>query len=193
MKAQSAIEYLLSYAWALLAIVAIIVVLLMIGLPNLRNSEPERCSFLTDSMGCESIRLDNGASGNTLRIRDLAVSNNFNKKIYVCGIICSQAPLQVGMGACGQTAGKPVIDAGKSVQVVANGQMPTIAGSITCTDETNSPFVPQVGSIYRGKLYIFHSYSDETGGLGAHVSTGELVARTQATVYRRDHWFVPPA
>jgi len=23
--------------------------------------------------------------------------------------------------------------------------------------------------------------------------TGELVARTQATVYRRDHWFVPPA
>jgi hypothetical protein len=171
MKAQSATEYLLSYSWAILALTALIVVLLIIGLPNIANSEPERCSFPVGSIGCENFRVDTGGASNAVRLNQLTVSNSFNKKIYICNLMCSEAPLSaipMSVPACGGNVLKQSIEPGKNaiLNIVP----------VSCTDNSGQSVNLAVNSLYRGKLYLFYSYEDETSG-PANIATGELVAR----------------
>ena len=173
MKAQSATEFLLNYAWAILALTALIVVLLFIGLPNLTNSEPERCSFPAGSIGCENFRVDNGGASNAVRLNELSVSNGFNKKIYVCSLACSEAQLSMSAIACGGNTLKPSIVPGASMTL----DVPALFGAAAlCKDNSNQPVNLAVNGLYRGKLYLSYSYEDETSG-PAHIATGELVAR----------------
>ncbi|MDO8339668.1 MAG: hypothetical protein Q7T16_03350 [Candidatus Burarchaeum sp.] len=175
MKAQSATEFLLNYSWAILALTALIVVLLLIGLPNLANSEPERCDFPAGSTGCEILRLDNGGSGDALQVKDFILTNNFNKKIYICGIGCSQSFSSTPPLACGGSLTKPPIAPGANVKL---DDVPVLFGasSARCTDDSGQPVILAVNGIYRGNLYLFYSYDGETTG-NAHVSTGAIVAR----------------
>ena len=176
MKGQNAVEFLLTNTWSLLAVLLILGFLVLIGLPNLRNSEPERCHFAAGSVGCESIYVGKGGAGGSLAIRDMNVSNGFSRRIYVCGLACSVQASPPSAPACGKSPSAPAIEPGNSKLIVSNW---LLSGSqVTCYDDSGSSTSTAVNSIYRGKLYLLYSYEHETFGSGnAHVATGELVAR----------------
>ena len=69
MRGQGSVEYLLTYAWALVVIVVVLAVFALIGLPNLRESEPERCHFAAGSVACEGFFIGIHPGGLGLAVR----------------------------------------------------------------------------------------------------------------------------
>lgn len=81
-KAQAALEYLTTYGWALLALLAIIASLSYFGFNDIQNEIPSSCVFGSD-FACNSyVGVDNGSFG-------FALKNMQRTTINVTGVKCS--------------------------------------------------------------------------------------------------------
>lgn len=79
-RGQSAMEYLMTYGWALLVIVVVLAALVLLGIFN--PPTPETCSF-PPGVFCTGLRMDT-ASQYSFNLR-----NAMGKTMYVCGVVCT--------------------------------------------------------------------------------------------------------
>jgi len=82
LRGQSAMEYLMTYGWAILVIIIVIAVLFYIGVLNPRNVTPTSCTF-PPGISCTSYKLD---TNNTLNIR---IGQSVGHRINLTGINCT--------------------------------------------------------------------------------------------------------
>ncbi len=83
-KGQSAMEYLMTYGWAILVIIIVIAVLFYIGVLNPRNVTPTVCNF-PPGISCSSFKLTS-PDGQLFLIIGQATGH----KIHVTNVACSQ-------------------------------------------------------------------------------------------------------
>jgi len=153
-KGQTAIEFLMTYGWAILAVVIVVAVLFYLGVFSPRNVAPNSCQ-LPAGFSCYSFKI----SGNASLYLDLGQSTG--KKVRITGIACSKAD------SPSLASANITIDSG-SHAVVANS-------NVTCK-EPNDSSPGNSSSYYRGKIVI--SYTEIETGL-PHQIKGEIAGRLE--------------
>jgi hypothetical protein len=187
-RGQNAVEFLVTYSWALLVVALVIALLVVMGVPALHGSEPDRCGFNAGSLGCERLLVAKTMGGD-LVVQQLNITNNFNKQIYVCGAYCTdeatgpdslpatKIPAAFN-GACGSMPSPVAAIAPGETGAVAIGGIVRGQYVAFCRDASgNIPSTP-VGSPYGGRLYLLYSYADEASG-APRIAVADVVSRVE--------------
>ncbi len=153
MKLQSAIEYLVTYGWALLIIGIALAVLFALGVFNSATLAPQECIF-PGGISCTNFYMSpNG-------IITLSILQATQSPINVTSIGCSDNPSAVVFS----TINNPPSD---------QAYMP-IGGSFTFSVQCYAngiPFNGVSGSLYEG--YVIFNYTDEISGF-PHTAQGQV-------------------
>lgn len=161
-KGQAAMEYLMTYGWAILVIVVVLAALLYLGVFNVPT--PERCQLQT-GINCNSFRLV-GSSG----ALSLSLSNGLGKEITVTAVHCTKnTAFNPGTGTFKTTGLTTAIPVGSTVALSA--------ATCTSTDDTTATS-GTVGNAYVGKLFVKYYYTDEGSG-SPRVNAGDLNVKFQ--------------
>lgn len=89
-RSQAAIEFLMTYGWALLAIFAVVGVIVYFGFIDLTTFSPENCD-MGYRLGCKDFRLNKGLG----EIR-LSVFNSFQDKIMLVNVTVNSTQMSGG-------------------------------------------------------------------------------------------------
>lgn len=153
-KAQAAMEYLLTYGWAILIMVVVVAVLYYLGV--ITPHTPTFCTFENQVFSCKAFKLTSNTGNAGGLILDLAQTTGHD--ILIVGFNCTT----------NQTWSETdFTTAGQNVTVPANSDMPlngtaTSMGPLPCYKNDNSLIgASDSGSSYRGKIYI-HYWDLET-------------------------------
>ncbi len=164
LKGQAAMEYLMTYGWALLVIVIVIFILLFIN----PLKPPEGCRFDTIGFTCNAPLVD---SNGTLY---LTFTNGNSNNIEIWGLNCTTD----------RTTKPPAFDAAahtvaiKSLQRQEPYELQSAThGGIQCYDAKNAKLQPSAGSDFTGRLWVFYK-NEEDGSNYPMRSTSATVTTT---------------
>ena len=152
-KAQSAMEFLTTYGWAVLIALIMVGVLYMLGVFNPSRATPNLCS-LPPGFSCYAYKITNGG------VLYLDLSQSTGGDVEIDGIECSaQDPLP-----------DPALFT--DPQVIRNSRHKSLTDLLPCVKSDGNP--PSTGDYYSGKLIIeYKDASDMThiisGDIGYHV------------------------
>lgn len=158
-KAQSAMEFLMTYGWAILIMLVVVGVLFMLGVFNPQTASPNSC-ILPAGFSCYgyAIRdagvlvIDIGqATGSDVQITNMACTAQDNPTVPALS-----API--------------VIQSGKHVQVPGTE-------ALTCYNEDGAT-TPSEGDFYRGTLHIY--YTDQRTSI-THKIKGDISYKVEAS------------
>lgn len=151
MRAQAAMEYLMTYGWALLVIVIVIAILLIIN----PFSAPQGCRFDNLGFSCSNPVVD--TSGNLF----VRITNNQNNAIGIIELGCTydKNPEPRNMQSF-------------SVVVPRQGYQDVI-GQISC--ETSAPLAP--GQEFSGKIWMSYVNEEDPPGYPVHVASASFVTK----------------
>lgn len=151
---QSAVEFLMTYGWAILILIIVIGTLWKLGVFNLGNTAPNLCSLPAD-IGCVSaVLFPSGAL-------HLNIQQATQYTINVVAVGCTTV----------------VPDA--AINVISPPNTISIGGNQTFTVQCyqgGNPFSAPIGQEYRG--YIVVNYTDLTTGF-LHTAQGTLIETVQ--------------
>ncbi len=146
MRGQAAVEYLMTYGWAILILVTVLGILYSVGILNPQSYTQEECLF-QPSLKCESLSLNtNGEVGITLR-------NGMGFPIRITGVEISYE----GKACSGNNPAR----------IVGNNDQIKISG------KCNGDFIS--GNVYNFKVKIDYAVDDErlsTTGLASIRASG---------------------
>ena len=170
-KGQAAMEYLMTYGWAILVIVIVLAALLYLGVFNIAGRTPEICS-LPIGLQCPSFKL------NTNGMLNMSLTNGQPKTIIVTHVACTN---NIDFNASSTTV-TPANSLAWSTVSAASGTIPSADAryvNVTCYNIGESAPVPArvVGDTYRGNLYIRYYFNDEVGNF--RVAIGDIVTKYQ--------------
>lgn len=152
-RGQAAMEYLMTYGWALLVIVIVIAVLILI---NPFGAAPQ-CIFTEPGFFCDQPAIPViGANGEL----EGAVTNKMEKSITVYAVRC------VSTSASQSITGSP---AGTSVGANEAFNISATSPAVTCeqttatsgTGSTTATGTFSKGAQFRGKLWLFYRYQGD--------------------------------
>jgi hypothetical protein len=163
-RGQAVTEYLVTYGWAIMAVLLVLIALYWLG---------ERCTAADGSLACTSFKATKGDVQITLR-------NSKPSDIAVCDIICDSRKADPNslLPPVGST---PVPNCEETGQrIISTGEKTVYASdnlnhASFCTNDGSTPL--GVGDYYRGKFYIIYNVIGEGGN--ARVTDGELFASIQ--------------
>ncbi len=148
-KGQAAMEYLMTYGWALLVIVIVISVLLLLNI----GPSPQ-CNLDNSAIRCDQT-LPVLTSGNQLFV---VINNGMSSGITVTNITCAK-----------DTTASPAY---QSVSVpIAAGAKEAI--NFTCSDASGV----QPGGVFSGKLYVQYRADSDPANFPSHTTSGGIVAK----------------
>ncbi|MFH1306815.1 MAG: hypothetical protein ABIH83_04155 [Candidatus Micrarchaeota archaeon] len=193
-KAQAAMEYLMTYGWALLAIVIIVAVLMFIN----PFAAPDTCIFDGYALGCSNQRLvSQDSSSSATNVVYAKISNNQMKTIEIIGMACARGENIPRVGRDGnfespafQVPGeKPMLAYGNNINT---GQMPEGIGTassgkqfkLQCHNidengEIDTEFAFTQGEHFMGKIYIAYKYRGEGETMPPKISSGKFIGYVQ--------------
>ncbi|PIT85057.1 hypothetical protein COU37_00890 [Candidatus Micrarchaeota archaeon CG10_big_fil_rev_8_21_14_0_10_45_29] len=196
---QSAMEFLLTYGWALL-VIAIVVAALMVIVPL---QSPDTCTFSTSYISCSEHRLlseDESTSSSGKKLTNVVYANirsGEKDAIEIYGMACARGGkpkiaedgnfkdalfrLDAGGKITGSNA-KAILLRGNSLNV---GSMPgTIKFRMQCVDVdeggnvlAGQKFLP--GETFSGDIYIAYKLRGEPEEIPPKIARGRLVAKVQ--------------
>jgi len=146
-KGQAAMEYLMTYGWALLII--IVVMAIFVGL-IMNLQAPERCDFSSQGLICNNPMPV--ISGSNLNFR---LGNGFQQKITVTGLACVDDVSAVADD----------VDSG-DWQTVSDGDI-SQGGykqfNVSCKDLSGNDAASslKVGETFKGKLFIKYKFAND--------------------------------
>jgi len=150
MKGQAAMEYLMTYGWALLAIVIVIAALLYLN----PFGAPELCLFQQQGFSCSEpnpqVYLDSGGDV-TMNIR---LWNKLGKAVEIDSITCTNvqvSEIDISEATSASTLGIEQIPTGASQDYVG----------FKCIDADGDPFQLSPNQEFRGKLIVWYNYVDD--------------------------------
>ncbi len=152
-RGQTALEFLTTYGWAILVLLAALSVMYYLGI--FTPPSPNSC-ILPSGFACQGYKLSSGPGGSGVLTLDL--SQTTGHTIHIVGLACSAE------SAPGMTAVDATLDTGQKASFP----------SLNCSNVDGSR--PAAGDYYRGKLYT--NYTDEDTGI-SHVVKGELSYRVE--------------
>ena len=157
MKGQAAMEYLMTYGWALLVIV-IVLAILVFYLPRLVKP-PQMCMFNEPGFSCNEPPpvIVSESSGN-VRVY-FKLSNTQGKSIVIKGLLCTTLPE-------GDIT-KDMITEDRSVNM-APGQTKDL--NVTCVDENKNPLALPPNSDFRGTIAVLYNYVPEVSGAPTRIA-----------------------
>jgi hypothetical protein len=166
-KAQAAMEYLITYGWAVLIMLVVIGVLFYLGIFN--PKPPTSCTFGTSGFSCYAFKVMGNITGNL--ILDIGQATGHDIKIFRFNC----------------TAVSPFPTDAYNINLTSNITIPnsdhrlintTIANRTMCTkSDGNNVSASEVGTTYKGKLFI--EYMDIETGF-THKVYGDIVAPVEA-------------
>jgi hypothetical protein len=173
-RGQGVTEYLMTYGWALMAVVVVLAILIWLGIFGGAQVN-EYCDLADGSLFCESVKATEGEFRITLR-------NTRPTDIAVCDIICDSRPADSssrvpppGSPAYSNCEASGVrILSGNSKKLLASANP---AGPSFCTHDGNTPL--EIGEQYRGSIYIIFTEVGEGSSGNARVAVGELLTTIQ--------------
>ena len=154
-RGQAAMEYLMTYGWALLVIVIVIAILLMIN----PFSAPQGCRF--DSLGF--------VCGNPVIQADgtlyLSITNGNNNNVNICGVVCTsdKSPTPPTAPTCSN--------------ILLPRQAIATLNGVQCKKD-NVDLTLSSGAEFSGKLWLF--YRNEEDGSGYPIRTASASVTTKA-------------
>jgi hypothetical protein len=171
-KGQTAMEYLMTYGWAILIIMVVLAVLFYLGVLN--PPVPAQCSFPA-GISCVSYRLS--ATGGNLT---LFIGQGTGHIINVTGVSCSDnmtsgyIPKSINYtlgGWVAMTSGSRALVANPGSNIHVECMHASGGSDVGITNAT-------VGSNYIGKVYL--NYTEMDTGV-THTITGQFTAKYEAS------------
>ena|SRR3989338_9098585 len=160
-KAQAAMEFLMTYGWAILVVLVVVGALAYFGVLNPSNLVPERC-VLTAPLDCRAASaLSTGAADNV----QLSVRNIGSRDITVKSLAVTGDASVLPAGGCTKAAGDQPLIAGGQITLNAN------VGGASCV------FVKAAGAKVKLNTVITYVYDDASAITNS--MTGELVSSLQ--------------
>jgi len=149
MRLQSAMEFLITYGWAILILIIVIATLYKLGVFSLGSTTPNLCALPAD-VGCVSaVLVPNG----------LLTVNIQQATQYTINVI--------GVGCNSQSTNTMT---SRQSQIISIGGNATFA--VPCYTNSGAVFNSVVGQIYKG--YLIVNYTDLTTGF-QHTVVGTLI------------------
>jgi hypothetical protein len=163
-RAQAALEYLVTYGWAIVAILVVLGALTYFGFLNPSRYLPARCDFGAQ-LECVDYRLEelDGYNGCAL----LQLRNNFGDGIRIYDISVLDDNSEWGYGNAADCGG-PAIPSGKYMQI-AKGNISKI---VSLNIGTDSELRLARGD--RPSVQLRVTFSRDLGGAPQHELTGEI-------------------
>jgi len=162
-KGQAAIEFLVTYGWAIMAAMVVIGALTYFGMTNPSTSLPDKCIF-SNAFGCKDYQL----TESTIRLK---VTNTIGETIY--GPIYANC---TDPDPASTTCNCNSIDINGN-KILAGGYLePEGELQITCTGPPDSPF--NQGEKAKVKLTITYKKNPDVNAYN-QVSLGEVYATVQ--------------
>jgi len=172
-RSQTAMEYLMTYSWAILVILIVLVVLFRLGFMNPRSVVAARCS-LPAGFSCASSKLYSSAYGWDLV---LVLGQASGRTIKVTGIACSQNMTLSSNDQVYFTTRNWEKTMTSGSKTVVAGRVGENSGSrVICTgmNRLRKPIDTSVGAVFAGKIFI--NYTEMDTGV-SRVIVGDFVAR----------------
>ena len=166
-KGQAAMEYLMTYGWAILVIVIVLAALLYLGVFNLRT--PELCQLQVGTT-CSSVKLvyNTGAFNFTL-------TNGLQKQIIVSAAGCSNNP-NMNLSTAHALAADSISMTDIADVTIDVGSAKSVAG-FNCYNSDGSTANGSIGADYRGKLYLRYAFSDDASNY--RIIIGDVATKLQ--------------
>jgi len=155
-KGQTAMEYLMTYGWAILIIMVVLAVLFYLGVLNPSSVTPSQCVFPA-GITCVSNQLK--TSGKLY----LVIGQGTGKTIQINGIACTQnsSVSFPSSGIISYGGGNNINVSSGSQVTVANPSATTFINQTNCTDASGAVLTNQpINSVYNGKIYINYTELD---------------------------------
>jgi len=150
-KGQAAMEYLMTYGWALLVIVIVIAILLIMN----PFSAPQSCKFDQVGFACNNMAVK--ATDGTLLG---SITNGLNNGIKIVKVTCVKP----------SSAADTVASA--SGTAVARQGIYDIPSTVKCI---NTPTA--VGTEYSAKIFVYYANDDDTSAYPLRVATANIVTK----------------
>lgn len=171
MKGQAAMEYLMTYGWALLVIVIVIAILLVL----VPMTAPEQCIFEQPGLACNQptnpVMDTNGSLYGKL-------TNGFSKSIKVKAIFCTADRASKNF-----VDGEEVTEAGKQLippQGYLKFENATATGGITCYklgQAKDADVTFTVGEDFSGIIWVWYNYVDEPDTYPKRIAKANIVTK----------------
>ncbi|HNT60617.1 MAG TPA: hypothetical protein PKJ97_01410 [Candidatus Bilamarchaeaceae archaeon] len=167
LKGQAAMEYLMTYGWAILAIVLVIAALIFLN----PFRAPEICLFEQAGFTCNEPPPQLYVDGNGNLKMNVKVWNQAGQNIVVKEIMCTNAP-----GNEVPPHGR-VTPASVQVQDQLNaGASITLVG-VPCVDSRGDPIVSQPNQEFRGKMVVWYNYANDIDQTVRHQIKANVISR----------------
>jgi len=154
---QAAMEYLMTYGWALLVIVIVIAILLIMN----PFSAPQSCKFDTVGFGCNNIAIDS-TTGRLLG----SVTNGNNNGVKIYQVNCVKS-----------STAQPAGPAAGATMIEEIGRQ----GAFAFTDTGNHKIVcegsPAKGADYSGKIWVYYKNSEDGSDYPMRSVSANLVTK----------------
>ena len=154
-KAQSAMEFLMTYGWAILIMLVVVGVLFMLGVFNPQTASPNSC-VLPAGFSCYGYVIRNGG------VLEISIGQATGSDVNITGMACDEADT-------GMTWVSPNV-------VVRSGKYANITTAPVCYTLLDG--TPAEGDFYRGTLYM--NYTD-TRTLISHKIKGDISYKVEAS------------
>ncbi|MFA6036006.1 MAG: hypothetical protein WC759_03540 [Candidatus Micrarchaeia archaeon] len=165
---QAAMEYLMTYGWAILVIVIVLGALLYMGV--FTPPTPDICQFAPGFL-CLNMRADYGEPGAIC----LTIANALPSTVYLCEVLCDSYVELKDITIPQQCASSG------SQAILSSGGQDTVkfTGSQACRDAGGVRVEP--GVRYKGKLYLFYSQAgdEKYPNDNARVAVADIVTTVQ--------------
>jgi hypothetical protein len=177
-KGQTAMEYLMTYGWAILIIMVVLAVLFYLGILNPGRLTPSQCTF-SAGISCTTYKLKTTSSNLTLQI-----GQGIGKTMKVQGVYCgsnqtsSYSPPMINYSISPNE--NVTITSGASAYIAGDDKTGDTGKSIavTCRDPNGAvPTTTSVDSLYIGKIYI--NYTEVETGM-TRIAVGTLTTKYEA-------------
>jgi hypothetical protein len=163
-KGQAAMEYLMTYGWAILVIVIVLVVLVSF-LPQFLRT-PESCIFTESGFSCQDVKPVIVAGPDGAVSVTYQLNNYQGQQVQLDRVMCTTAPAgniaydMAGTHEASEFMENTNIASGGS-RVIGN---PETHERLPCVDEEGDQVVIAPNSDFNGNLVIWYEYQNEVPG-----------------------------
>jgi hypothetical protein len=161
-KAQSAMEYLMTYGWAILIIAIVLVALFALGIFNSGSFTNTTC-IATSGFECTSVSLT--ASGLTATVGQATGATWTTANVFFLGPGVTSPPSTVNSVAESSISGG--LTTGQTATITIGNYISTSAGGVTAMPST-------VGQTLSGQLWVAYTTSSGGSTLYTEVATANL-------------------
>jgi len=163
MKGQAAMEYLMTYGWAILVIV-IVLAILAFYLPNLIQI-PDSCLFSQPGFSCENQIVSADTANNVILRFNLL--NQQGQTVQISRVKCTMEPTG--------SVEKP--SATISEDVVSGGKQ---AFQVSCFNANGGALTMSPSSSFKGSLVVWYNFQNDVEGAPERMATATVTGTVVA-------------